>query len=582
MKNRLRPTNLFSDRRFALLLVVGCGILAMVPAFIWGIPAGADLDNHFRFMMPFYDEISHGNLAPGWLAESNFGFGDARFRFYPPVLYYSLSLFRMLTGGWYIATLAVFTLFCVIGAVGVYYWSRQNLSSPTSVCAALLFSFAPYHLTQFYQASLLAEFAATAFLPFAFLFVERITSNKSKGLYDTLFNIAGVAVSFSLIVTTHLPVTVIGSLALGLFALLSTDWKLNKKALIFAALGIALGLVLSSWFWVKMLSELDWIQAGEKVQSAYYDYRNNFIFSPFSPPNLNTYFAGYVAALTIGLFLPAVIVLRRLFTSKTDENSLDKYFAPNAENPRRRLRNAVLIALFSVFMTTDLSRPLWAVIPKLKDIQFPYRWLAVTSVVICPAIALSIQVWLDRIRQKNFRAIHIPVYLIFAAALFFSVKDLVIDGTFRSSEDFTRHIQEIRGAQSFNDWLPKGASELKNIQPLTGQIDPGNRQLVVASFQTHTRRFMLTEGDVVQVRLRSYYYPLWRATVLGTQQPTATAQAPDGTLLVAAPPEACEIEVTFTEPPRTKISYTIAALAWTFTLVLLIFGFFRRKPLNVL
>lgn len=55
LNNRLRPTNLFSDRRFALLLVVGCGILAMVPAFIWGIPAGADLDNHFRFVMPFYD-----------------------------------------------------------------------------------------------------------------------------------------------------------------------------------------------------------------------------------------------------------------------------------------------------------------------------------------------------------------------------------------------------------------------------------------------------------------------------------------------------------------------------------------------
>lgn len=93
---------------------------------------------------------------------------------------------------------------------------------------------------------------------------------------------------------------------------------------------------------------------------------------------------------------------------------------------------------------------------------------------------------------------------------------------------------------------------------------------------------MLTTGDAVQVRLRSYYYPLWRATILGTQQTTLTSQAPDGTLLVSAPPEACEIEVTFTEPPRTKISYTIAALGWTFTLVLLIFGFFRRKLLNVL
>ncbi len=552
----------------------------MVPAFIWGMPAGADMDNHFRFVMPFYDEISHGNLAPGWLAESNFGFGDARFRFYPPFLYYLLSFFRWMTGDWYIATLAVFTLFSIIGAVGVYYWSRQNLSTPVSVCAALLFAVLPYHLTQFYQASLLAEFAATAFLPFAFMFVERITANKAGDVYITVSNISGLAVTFALIVTTHLPTTIIGSLALGIFALLSTDWKLNKKALVYAAFGILLGSVLSSWFWVKVLSELSWIQAGEKLQSAYYDYRNNFIFSPFSSSNLNTYFGGFVAALTIGLFLPTVIILRRLFTTRREDNLLDRYLAPDSEKPLRRLRNAILIASLSVFMTTDLSRPLWAVIPKLKDIQFPYRWLAVTSVVICPVIALSIQIWRDRLRQKQFRAVHLPVYLIFAVALFFTIKDLVIDSTFISRNDFSQRIQEIRGAQSFNDWLPKGASELKDLQPLAGQIDASNRQVTITTWQSNNRRFSLVAGNAAQIRLRSYYYPLWQATILDTQKTTTTSQAPDGTLLVHAPAEACEIEVTFTEPPRTKISYIVAAIGWTFTLVLLLLGVFKGKAIK--
>ena len=270
---------------FALLLVAGFGVLAMIPVYLWGIPVGADLDNHFRFAMPLYDEIRGGNLFPGWLAESNYGFGDARFRFYPPFLYYVLCLFRWISGDWYFATLITFTLFSIIGAVGVYLWSRQSLSKQTSVIAALIFAFVPYHLTQFYQASLLAEFAAASFLPFAFMFVEKILANKTQNFYESLINSIGLAVSFALIVMTHLPTTVIGSFSLGIFALLLTDWRNNKKALFYCAFGIAFGMILSSWFWVKMFSELGWIHAGEKVNSTYYDYRNNACYHLITPCN---------------------------------------------------------------------------------------------------------------------------------------------------------------------------------------------------------------------------------------------------------------------------------------------------------
>ncbi|MEO6050959.1 MAG: hypothetical protein ABIP78_06465 [Pyrinomonadaceae bacterium] len=71
---------------------------------------------------------------------------------------------------------------------------------------------------------------------------------------------------------------------------------------------------------------------------------------------------------------------------------------------------------------------------------------------------------------------------------------------------------------------------------------------------------MLAAGEESHVRLRSYYYPLWKATILGPceRRETATSQAPDGTLLVSVPPESCEIEVVFTEPPRTAISLIIS------------------------
>ena len=84
-----------------LICVVGVSLAIIAPALIYGVPANKDLLNHFRFALPFYDSLSSGHLYPGWLAESNSGYGDPSFRFYPPALYYLLTLAKSVTGSWY-------------------------------------------------------------------------------------------------------------------------------------------------------------------------------------------------------------------------------------------------------------------------------------------------------------------------------------------------------------------------------------------------------------------------------------------------------------------------------------------------
>ena len=71
----------------SLVWVVIVSVAFIAPALIYGVPANKDLLNHFRFALPFYDSLSSGHLYPGWLAESNGGYGDPSFRFYPPGLY---------------------------------------------------------------------------------------------------------------------------------------------------------------------------------------------------------------------------------------------------------------------------------------------------------------------------------------------------------------------------------------------------------------------------------------------------------------------------------------------------------------
>ena len=556
------------------LMAASFGILAMLPAYFWGTPTGADFDNHFRFALPFYDEIGKGNWFPAWLGESNYGFGDPRFRFYPPLLYYTLGAFRFVTGDWYTAFLLAMTAFSMLGAVGIYLWTRQNLSARTAVLSAAIFAFAPYHLTQFYQASLLAEFAAISFIPFAFMFVERLLNSQFSP--KKLSNIAGLGIFFALIVTTHIPTTVVASLSLGLFSLLLTDWKNYKKGLIFCACGIFLGLILSSWFWVKMVSELGFIQAGINVSSEYYDYRNNFVFSPFALNNLNTFFASLITALTVGIFLPFFLISGQILRRKSDD-AISKFFTSEKSHAAKVLFAVTILAILTLLMTTDLSRPVWWIVPKLKDIQFPFRWLTIVSILICPLTALAFQVWQERLKQKKLRSVQLVLLLGFFAALFFTVKDLVIDSDYISREQFIQRVETRRGARSFNDWLPRGAKEVKDLMPLEGNADAGKRAIIISDWQAQKRNLTIAAGEETQIRLKTYHYPHWQAFQIknGQSIPLTTSKAEDGTLLISIPNEAAEIEVVFVETALVKTALIISALGWLTALGLIITRFRR-------
>ena len=161
----------------------------------------------------------------------------------------------------------------VLGAIGVYLWSRSLFTPRIAACASILFSLAPYHLNQFYQATMLAEFAACSVLPFVFWYVERICRKQSAS------NVAGLAGFYALLILTHLPLTVLGSLALTAYALLRLDKTIWKKSILFLAAGVTLGLLASACYWVTMIAEKGWIKAEDIDPIPSVDYRKKFIFS---------------------------------------------------------------------------------------------------------------------------------------------------------------------------------------------------------------------------------------------------------------------------------------------------------------
>jgi hypothetical protein len=554
------------------LLVALCGVAALLPAMISGFPFGADLYNHFRHAEELYGQILSGHLDPGWFADSNIGFGDARFRFYPPAIYYLLAGSRFLFGDWYVGSLITFAAISAAGAVGVYYWCRGFCSRNIAILAGAIFAIAPFHLNELYQASLLSEYAAGAALAFGLAFTFRIFRSESQ---VSTRDVAGLAASYAILVLTNLPTAVIGSIALGLYACLLL---LKKRSILSAGTfyaGIGLGLLASSWFWVRMLSELSWVQAGGVETRPHYLYQYNFIFSPYALTGLNSWLAGALALATLGFFVPA---LGLLWARKTT------YDTPPEEGllPSKHLAPLVILFAFSFFMTTDLSRPLWLIIPKLEKVQFPFRWLTVTTLAGCPLLANAIPLWVERVRKKQLRPLHLFAAVAFALSLIYVADEVILKGDYLNRPRFNQTLVDIKGAVSFKDWLPNGAAEAGALEPMKGQVSAGERSVVVTEWTPHQRTFELGPGSSTDIRLRSYYYPLWKAVELdkSTRQiktSLATKQAPGGSLLIMLPPgsdaHSFTIRALFTEPARTTFS---RALSLVGVLLIGLLGLSRR------
>ncbi len=525
--------------------VVAISLAVVAPTFLWGIPSNIDLSNHFRFALPFYDAITSGHLYPGWLAESNHGYGDPSFRFYPPALYYVLAAARFSLGNWYQATVFTFALLSVTGGLGMYFWSNSILRDPRAAWAGFFYALVPYHVNQLYQAMMLAEWAASAVLPFCFGFVERVCQRGKPR------DIAGLAITYGIVVYTHLPLAIIGSLALLVYSLARTSGPNKILKLAKLAAGAALGLTATAIYWVTMVSEVRWIAVNDVEPLASVDYRLNFLLSTLSPENLNVWWMNILTLLTLLLCAPALLLFRR------DASSL-----------RRLARPVILLTAFAAFMSLPLSRPIWRVLPPLQETQFPWRWLVLFSMGACMLAALA----LPLLTEVTNRVKRIVIIGAVSISIVFTASHIVREAQYLSPQRFDNTLSDLRGTPSVNYWFPIWAGS--NPRQMSSEVET-TRAVNITSWQPQHREFSIAAGPATEVRVQTFYYPHWTATA--DNKPLSTRPDTDGALLIAVPDSAANISLDFLEPPRTRVSGLASAAGLLFIGALAIPRDWRRR-----
>jgi hypothetical protein len=356
----------FSDQSSTLVptaCVLLLAALIMLPVFIRGFPAGFDAVRHYRWTAQFIDAIRDGALYPRWLPTANNGLGSPVPLYYPPLPFYVSAAFAVVMKD----TLFGIELSCwlalALSGLGMFVLARPMMTANASFVAAAIYMAAPYHLLDLYQGATVSEFWSLAWIPFLLDALRRVVAAPKPRATGYL------AIVYSMLLLTHVPVSFLVTLTLPVFALLLTRdlWALTRVAL---ALGLGAGI--AAIFVVPVIFETRYVGLFFK-----FDYRDYFLFEHLRVALTSTRFpkdsslSSYlldtelVAFATLALFGVSSVILWL-----TDREVL-KWSATQ--------KAVWLVTCGSFLMSTRLTAPIWKMVPGLSFLFYPWRWLVVAT-----------------------------------------------------------------------------------------------------------------------------------------------------------------------------------------------------------
>jgi hypothetical protein len=519
-----------------LLFVFSAALI--LPVAHLGIPENYDLGQHLRFARTWHEALGNGTLIPSWGAADNAGLGSAGVRFYPPATHFVMAVIQFGTGSWYDTLWMMMLLWMFVGSVGVFKLANEWSSIPLSFCSAVLYAIVPYHLLQVFQAFLLAEFTAAAILPFCFLYAHRLIAKGGST------NLLLFAIAYCGLILTHIPTTIFGTLSLSVFILgfLSPE-NLARSIKQFATAGV-LALVTTSFYWVRMVTELGWIKHNtpQYYASGVYDYSTYFFPMFYSAGE--AYLPRFLwlfdicIVVTYALFIPAFIVVIK-----------KRFEAP------RHLLALVGVSGFALFMMSIVSSHVWDNISFIQKLQFPYRWLAPASLAAALLFPIGVAALAER-RVEITRTFAYSLALIIVAVIVLDVSQIVVPSAPVPRNEFAKAVQTLDEVPACDCWWPIWASPeaLKHV----GRIGVSDRTFTISKWEISERHVIVGEGAASRVVVGTFFYPHWGATVNGS--PVEVSKNTDGLIEIQIPSQhTAEVSLVFREPPPVTYSRFVSA-----------------------
>ncbi len=360
--------------------IVLVALLACTPRVLRGISCGHDFDFHLVSWLEALRSWHQGVFDPHWAQTPNWGAGEARFVFYPPLTWMlGAALGSFISWEWVPVTL---TFFCLVGTgLSTRLFGRQFLQPAQATLSGCLAIVAPYALFTAYERTAFAELAAAALLPLLLYFALRKMdiSPAQTTARESLAYAVPAALVVAAIWLTNAPAGVMACYTLGFVAILAALLERRWWPFFRALVSVPLGLGLAGFYLVPAAWEQRWIAIRQAVDVGM-RVSDSWLFARHASPDLEYHDQVLRVASSIVLFTVGLAALAFVFVWKRKNlvSGTRRYWLPLA----------ILVPVL-LLLQFPVSEPIWTLLPKLEFLQFPWRWLLILDLPLVIFLAAA-------------------------------------------------------------------------------------------------------------------------------------------------------------------------------------------------
>jgi hypothetical protein len=588
-------------------VVLLAAAVTVAPLVIHGPSCGHDFDFHLVSWFDCLNSWRHGILYPHWAPSANYGAGEPRFVFYPP-LTWMLGAALGLILPWTLVPIAL--TFLLLAATGLATWAlaRQFLPEDAATLAGCAALFSGYALFTAYERAAFGELAGGCWIPLLLLFAlsppkrspvcgepeleecnvshpfrtERGKDGARNILVGPIWRRAlnGSAAPLALVVAgcwlSNLPLGVMACYLLAAIAVAAALLARSWAPMLRAALAALLGLGLTAVYLLPAVVEQRWVNIRQAIDDPGDRIESSWLFARHADPALLEHDTVLLKVSILAASMIAVALIGLLVS----------WLRGKLPDARRWWIPLALIPLAVLLLQLPLSLPVWNLLPRLRFLQFPWRWLVVLEAPM--ALFFAAAIWPTR------RWLRVAVVALcaafFMAATAFVAKDFYqacddedavapMVSAYRSGAGFAG-ASEYAPPGTDNELLPPGlpaACLVTDPAAVLGVLPNGVEAdealptwnagqgscAATLSWQLdqpeHKRLSALVpRAGFLILRLRRY--PAWRIAVNG-RLIASLSQRDDGLIAVPIPQGKVDLAVDWTTTPDVIAGRWLSALA---------------------
>ena len=551
---RLAPLSSVALR--GLLIVALAAFILALPMLVYGpMPQGADTYQHLNFARHFSEQFWAGELYPRWLIGMNHGLGTPTLFVYPPLPSYVCALLAPIAKLCHFDAFRVGEFLALFGSgLSALVWLCTMTSQGIARFGAVLYMMMPYHLAlDYYRRTALSECWACVWMPLVLYFGVRAMKGGSV-------NLVGLAVAYAMLILSHLPTVFLFSpIPIGMVLWLSPNGRALASA-VRVALGMILGIGLSSFYFISALSQAKYFPISR--MPLWLNLDRHFLNLPtlLHQGGINHVVSLIVVSTVIPCILCSTVILAKASTET-----------------KKAIIFWLMPCIFSVGLMSSAASQVWRIFPLLHaSVQYPGRLNIILCVASLPILAIflsEISRWPQRSRRfwGNLLIVSVTPWLISYWAVWVHYQG--------QTPSKNLSVSDYDGW--FLAWPAPGlddASALRASGELPARFQAGTAGTAsVLLWKPRHLEIQTNSPNGGEVIVNQFYYPPWRAALLDSYRAVDVEVAmPEGLIKVYVPPGPQHLRLEIPVGPAEYAGQWISGLSVVLS-VLLAIGLDRRS-----